>query len=71
MNEDTLVYILSRIINNAKDSIEALCLYPEDDFYKGKRLAYYEVLDTVKNELDVREYNLKKYGLELDLEKML
>ena len=51
MMDETIKYILSRIIDNANDAIMESREHPDDDFYKGKKLAYYEVLDTIKNEL--------------------
>ena len=68
LNEDTIKYIISRIIDNAN---EALKEHNENnnDFYDGKTLAYYEVLDTIKNELETHDLNLKEFGLDVDLEK--
>ena len=69
MNEAAIEFIISRVIDNAKNAVEEAGQNKGDDFYKGKKLAYYEVLDTLKNELAVREQDLKKYGLDIDLEK--
>lgn len=69
MNEDTIKFIISRVIDNANDALEELKENKDDDFYKGKKLAYYEILDTIKNELEVREQDLKELGLDIDLEK--
>lgn len=69
MNEDTIKFIISRVIDNANDALEESKENKDDDFYKGKKLAYYEILDTIKNELEVREQDLKELGLDIDLEK--
>lgn len=69
MNEETIEFIISRVIENANDALEEAKQNKGDDFYKGKKLAYYEILDTLKNELMVREQDLNKYGLDIDLEK--
>lgn len=68
MNNDTIKFIISRIIDNAN---EALIEHKENkgDFYDGKTLAYYEVLDTIKNELEAHGQDLKEFGLDIDLEK--
>lgn len=68
MNNDTIKFIISRIIDNAN---EALIEHKENkgDFYDGKTLAYYEVLDTIKNELEAHDQDLKEFGLDIDLEK--
>ena len=40
-----------------------------DSFYKGKRLAYYEVLDTIKNTLLNEGIPLDDLGLNVELER--
>lgn len=69
MMDEAIKYILARVIDNANDAVAEAKESPEDDFYKGKRLAYYEVLDTIKNELKAKEQELKEFGLDVDLEK--
>lgn len=34
-------------------------------------MAYYEILDTIKNELKVRDADLKEFGLDIDLENII
>ena len=69
MNESTIKFIISRVIENAKDAAEEAKQNKADDFYKGRKMAYYEILDTIKNEMDVRDADLKQLGLDIDLEK--
>lgn len=69
MNEAAIEFIISRVIENATDALEEATHNKDDNFYQGKLLAYYEVLDTIKSELMVREQDLKQYGLDIDLEK--
>lgn len=69
MTESELKYIIERVIDNAQDALTEARENPKDDFYAGKRLAYYEVLDTIKNELIVRVDDLKEFGLDVDLDK--
>lgn len=69
MMDEVFKYIISRIIDNANDAVEEAKENTGDDFYKGKKLAYYEVLDTVKNELLARETDLKEFGLDINLEE--
>ena len=71
MMDETIKYILSRIIDNANDAIMESREHPDDDFYKGKKLAYYEVLDTIKNELIAKDQNLKEFGLDINLEEAI
>lgn len=69
MNEATIKFIIARVIENAKDAAEEAKQNKDDDFYKGRKLAYYEILDTIKNELDVNDQDLKDFGLDINLEK--
>ena len=71
MMNETIKYILSRVIDNANDVIMESREHPDDDFYKGKKLAYYEVLDTIKNELIAKDQNLKEFGLDINLEEAI
>ena len=74
MNElsaSELKFIVSRILDNANETIEESKSSGNDKFIQGKKLAYYEVLDTIKSELEVRDISLKEFGLDIDLEKML
>ena len=34
-------------------------------------MAYYEILDTIKNELKVRDADFKEFGLDIDLENVI
>lgn len=68
---DAFEYIVSRVLDNANDAISEAKENPEDDFYKGRKMAYYEVLDTIKNELKAREVDLKEMDLDIDLENMI
>ena len=44
---------------------------PKDrsEFTMGRRLAYYEILDTIKNELIAHEQDLGEFGLDFNLEE--
>lgn len=58
-------YIIARVIDNANDED----LKKDTDFSNGKKLAYYEILDTIKNELIANGQDLKEFGLDIDLEE--
>ncbi|WP_407389088.1 hypothetical protein [Allisonella histaminiformans] len=60
MSESALQYILSRMLDNANDTMKELKNNPKDLFYQGKQLAYYEMIDTIKNELEAHNQDLKK-----------
>ena len=67
MRKSEIEYILSRIVKNAKATLVES--EKNDAFQKGRKFAYHEILDTIKNELIVREQNLEEYGLDIDLEE--
>ena len=71
LSKDGIAYIVSRVLDNAKDAKEEYENNRDDAFYQGKNLAYYEILDTIKNELEIKEEDLKDYGLDLLLEDLL
>ncbi len=71
LTAERLKYIIARVIDNANDAFEESKTEPDDAFIAGKKTAYYEVLDTIKNELDVSEQDLKEYGLNFTLEELL
>ena len=63
-----LEFIVSRVLDNAKDTFLS---NDNSEFVQGKKLAYYEILDTIKNELEVRDVDTKDFGLDIDLESLL
>jgi hypothetical protein len=69
MTEAAIKFIISRVIQNAFDAAEEAKENKNSDFYNGRKLAYYEILDTIQSELDVRDADLKEFGLDIDLEK--
>lgn len=71
LTAERLKYIIARVVDNANDAVEESKAEPDDAFIVGKKTAYYEVLDTIKNELDVSEQDLKEYGLNFKLEELL
>ena len=70
MTEETIKHIIARVIDNANDALEEERKNKNDAFYKGKKLAYYAILDTIKNDLDIDDQDLKAFGLDVNLEKM-
>ena len=68
LSTSELEFIVSRILDNAND---ALSNNDDSEFEQGKRLAYYEVLDTIKNKLIAKGINTKDFGLDVDLEHFL
>ena len=71
LTTERLKFIIARVIDNANDAFKESQAEPSDTFIDGKKTAYYEILDTIKNELDVSEQDLKEYGLDFTLEELL
>lgn len=71
LTESELAFIISRVLGNAYSVAEDSKSEKSDDFINGQKLAYYEILDTIRNELDVRDIDLKQYGLNIDLESLI
>ncbi|MCI6408391.1 MAG: transposase [Lachnospiraceae bacterium] len=61
-----LEFIIKRVLQNANEAVEE---DDKSDFSYGKRLAYYEILDTIKNECIARDVDLNSLGLDIVLEK--
>lgn len=62
-----LEFIISRVLGNAEEASKE----EKNDFTDGKKLAYYEILDTIKNELEIREIDISYFGLDRILEKLI
>ncbi|CAI3319699.1 hypothetical protein CIRMBP1310_01684 [Enterococcus cecorum] len=72
MNEDSLKYLIAKLIEDADDvkaEFENIQNKDEKLFLEGKRLAYYEMLLTIQNELDIEDQDLAEFGLNINLEK--
>ena len=67
MSDETMKYIIECIIENAKEASKL----PRNEFNDAKRLAYYEVLNTIKGQLEVNDVNFKDYGLSFEIENIL
>lgn len=67
LTQESMKYIVSRLLERAGEAVEESKEDPESDFEAGRKTAYYEMLDILKSELDVREQDLKEFGLDIDL----
>lgn len=70
MTEQLLKYILFRIQERAREAARESDAEPEDLFRQGRRLAFYEVLDMLRSELDAHEVDVAGLGLE-DIETLI
>ena len=69
LTKEGIKYIIGRLLKNAQESIGEWDKDKSNLFYDGKALAYYEMLDIIKAELDIREQDLKEFGLDVNLEE--
>ena len=70
MTEQLLKYILFRIQERAREAAQQSDAESEDLFRQGRRLAFYEVLDMLRSELDAHEVDVAGLGLE-DIETLI
>ncbi|MEG0919418.1 MAG: transposase [Anaerovoracaceae bacterium] len=71
ISDDAIKYIVGRILEKAEDAVKESEKNLSDQFNSGRRLGYYEVLDVLKSELDIQEFDLKSMGIDIDLEKII
>lgn len=69
LSRESIKYIVARLLDNANDAAEEYRGDKGNKFLAGRKLAYYEMLDILRTELDVRDEDLKEFGLDIDLEK--
>ena len=71
LTKEQVEFVAERLIRNALDAVQESKNNVGDDFYKGRKFAYYEMLDTLKNQLIVYDQDLREYGLDMNLEEAL
>ena len=68
LTPEAIKFIIARVFDNANDAIKEAKVNSKDEFYQGRKLAYYEILDTIKSELIAHDQDLKEFGLDENLE---
>lgn len=69
LDEETLKYIIARLVERADEAMQEYINDKDNDFKNGRLLAYYEMLDILRTELDLSEQDLNEFGLDFDLEE--
>ena len=69
MNNDIFNHLIERLLSKADDALNTYQKDKSNEFYSGRVEAYYEVLDALKSELTVWDYDLDQCGLDFDLDK--
>lgn len=68
LSEESIKFIISRLIERADEAMQEYQKDKNNDFESGRSLAYCEMLDILKTELDLHEQDLKEFGLDINLE---
>ena len=71
LTKEGIKFLIARLLENANEAVEKSNQDKNDKFAAGRRLAYYEMLDILKSELDVRDQDLKEFGLDINLENKI
>lgn len=66
MNDRVFEWFIDVLLENAKEAQEGT-----DDYSIGKRTAYYEMLNSLKSQMQAYDMDVSKFGLDFDLEKLL
>ena len=68
LNTEAMKYIVMRLVQNALETTKG---ERTDIFEQGKRLAYYEMLDIIKTELEARDFDISEFGIDFDINKIV
>ena len=71
LTEEGIKYMVSRLLENASEAAEESKKNKDDPYCAGRKVAYYEMLDILRTELDIRDQDLKEFGLDIDLENRI
>lgn len=71
ISKEDFQHIIKRLLDNAKDAKENWEKDKNNELASGVCEGYYEVLDTLKSELEVAGVDLAEIGFDIDLEKEL
>ncbi len=67
--DDVLKATIQRLIENADEALNESKTYSGDEYYEARKAVYYEVLDTIKDDIIMGDLDPAGYGLGMDLEK--
>lgn len=71
LTKEGIKYMIARLLENANEAAEESKENKDDPYCSGRKVAYYEMLDILRTELDVRDQDLKEFGLDIDLENKI
>lgn len=70
MTDGLFEFIVQTLIERVFEAVEEE-KEEKTDFNSGRVMAYYEVLDIIKNRLEIYDYDVSKCGLDINLERLL
>lgn len=68
LSEETIEYIIHEALEDAQNLINS---DKSDPFIAGQRLAYYKVLYAMQTQLKINDADLKRFGLDISLNKFI
>lgn len=71
ISDEAIKHIVERLLEKFETAAEESRKNKQDPFYSARELAYYEMLDVLRTEIDVNADDLAAFGLDVDLEKMM
>ena len=71
LTKEGIKYMIARLLENANEAAEESRQEKNDQYSAGRKVAYYELLNILKKELDLREQDLQDLGLDIDLENKI
>ena len=71
LTREGIKYMIARLLENANEAAEESKANKDDAYCAGRKVAYYEMLDILKTEVDIKEQDLKEFGLDIDLENKI
>lgn len=71
MNEQLIESCIKRILERAKEASIESKKDRSDLFSSGRNLAYFEVLDMLRNELEANGYDVESLGMDIDIDELV
>ncbi len=66
LRAEEMAYIIIRLVEYALEAKEEMHSGEANDFNRGKRLAFYEMIDVINSELLIAGQNPEEYGIDFD-----
>lgn len=67
--DSVLKAAIARLIENADEALAESKSHSGEEYYEARNAVYYEVLDTIKDDIILGDLDPADFGLGMDLEK--